>query len=649
VDPEREDTMNGKNGFIRHHVVKITALALVATVYGFTRLPRPSADEVARLAGEFAFTRVELPAAENEPAAGHGATLRAVHPSLDHIAAWISAVGASVALNDLDGDGLENDVCYVETRTDHVVVAALPGTGKRFETFVLHPDPLPYEPATTAPMGCLPGDFDENGSTDLLAYFWGRTPIAFLHRGEDASSRLGPDSYRPVEVVARRERWNTNAATRTDVDGDGHVDLVIGNYFPDGSAILDSGAAGDLLMQSSMSRAFNGGCNRVLLWKEAPAGTEPDVAFEEAEGALDKEVACGWTLAAGAADLDGDLLPELYFGQDFGPDRLLHNRSRPGRVELALLEGRRTFTTPSSKVLGHDSFKGMGVDFADVNGDGLLDFFVSNIAEEFALEESHFLFVSTGEVELMARGVAPYRDQSEALGLSRSGWAWDSRLADFNNDGVLEAVQATGFLKGSANRWPELHETAMGNDQLLRFPGNWHRFRPGDDLSGHSANPFFVRTASGRFHDVADEVGLGRPQVSRGIATADVDGDGDLDFAVANQWEASYLWRNDSPRPGAFLILDLRRPAIAGVPAIGATAVVHLPDGRRLTAQVDGGNGHSGACSPRLHFGLGGLAPGVEVRVELAWRDRGGIHRQTLTLPAGRHTVLLGESETKES
>jgi len=634
--------MNEQSGFFRRNAVRLTAVAVIGALYGFARLPTLPEGERQTLAGRFAFTRVELAA----PPGNLDRSIRPVHPGFKDIAGWISTVGAAVALNDVDGDGLSNDLCTVDPRMDKVMVAPVPGTGTRYMAFVLNPAPLAYEARTTAPMGCLPGDWNEDGRMDLLVYYWGRPPIVFLRRAVEGAPAAS--AYRPVETAPGGQIWNTNALTSADVDGDGHLDLVVGNYFPDGMRVLDERATDSAHMHRSMSRSENGGKNRVLLWQGGSAGPEPGVRFADVD-AFDGATAYSWTLAAGAVDLDGDLLPEVYFGNDFGNDRLLHNVSTPGHPRFVVLNGRRGFTTPASKVLGHDSFKGMGVDFADINADGILDIYVSNIAQNYALEESHFVWVSTGDLKPIRDGVAPWEDRGESLGLSRSGWGWDSRFADFDDDGVPEALQAIGFLRGEKNRWPELHELAMGNDNNMNYPTAWPHFTPGDDLSGHLHNPFFVRAGDGRYYDLAPELGLDGSHVTRGIAIADVDGDGDLDFAIANQWESSWFLRNDSPRRNASLELDLRLPAAPGSaagatrPAVGAAAVVTLADGRRMVGQSDGGTGHSGKKSPEIHFGLGRAAATTPLRVDVSWRDGAGHARtQTLRLTPGRHRVLLG-------
>lgn len=642
---------------MRRHAAYIVAVVLVVGIYGFARLPQVSRAERATMAGRFGFERLRLPELNQS-----SRITRAVHPQMKRISAWISTVGAAVTLQDLDGDGLPDDVCYVDTRSDQVIVAPAPGTPDTYVPFELSPGTLRYDPTTMAPMGSLVGDFNEDGLADILVYYWGRTPIVFIHRGRQTSTppALSPDTFVAKELVPGEERWFTNCATQADLDGDGHADLIIGNYFPDGARVLDAAANNREGMASSFSRGENGGRKHIFLWKAADA--ESTVSFVDASAALDEEVTRSWTLGVGAADLDGDLLPEVYLANDFGPDRLLHNLSTPGRLRFRLLEGEQSWNTPHSKVLGHDSFKGMGVDFADVNGDGLLDIYVSNIADEYALEESHFVWVNTGRAELMKQGIAPFVDQSEKLGLARSGWGWDARLADFDNDGVPEAIQATGFARGSTNRWPELHEVAMSNDQLqgdLRF---WPRLQPGDDLSGQGHDPFFVRAADGRYYDLAADLNLDQSQITRGIAIADVDGDGRLDFALANQWMSSYLYLNRSRQAGAFLGLNLLLPSAGaqpnvatterpghpggemhGYPAIGAQATVYLPDGRRMVAQVDGGSGHSGKRSQAVHFGLGNLPTGIPLKVELSWRDaRGQSRTESLRLGAGWHTVLLG-------
>jgi enediyne biosynthesis protein E4 len=331
-------------------------------------------------------------------------------------------------------------------------------------------------------------------------------------------------------------------------------------------------------------------------------------------------------------------------------------------LKFTVLEGRRRFTDPKSCVLGRDSFKGMGCDFGDVNGDGILDIYVSNIATRFGLCESHFLWQSTGHLDDMKHGLAPYVQASEKLGLSRSGWGWDCRLADFDNRGVLQAIQAVGFIKGKINRWPELQSLGTSNDRIVHDPRLWPSFKPGADLSGQNLDAFFVRAADGRYYDLGREVGFTEPMVSRGIALADVDGDGRLDFLLSNQWEPSYFYHNLAPNPGAFLGLHLLLPLAAdadtplrerpghpgadlyGRPAIGAQAHLVLADGRKLVAQVDGGSGHASSRSREIHLGLGQVAPDAQLAVQLDWRDiKGQVQHSTLTLSAGWHTVLLGK------
>ncbi|HLJ29678.1 MAG TPA: CRTAC1 family protein [Candidatus Angelobacter sp.] len=649
--------------WLKRWLKPVSALVIVTGTYWAARLPEVSAKERLSLTSHFQFQRSVLPHATGYPTK----MIRAVNPRLERVSAWISSIGAAVALGDIDGDGLPNDLCYVDARTDQVIVAPVPDTGPRYQPFVLNPAPLAYDANTMAPMGCLALDLNEDGLTDLVVYYWGRSPVAFLRRQSSQPKSLDAASYKPVEIMPSIEDWYTNAGVAADLDGDGHLDLIFANFFADGSHILDTHSTVSAEMQDSMSRAYNGGSKHFLLWKSASSGDSPSVEFSDQTNVLEGVARWGWTLAMAACDLDGDLLPEVYIANDFGPDVLLHNLSTPGHLRFRRLFGRRTPMVPASKVLGRDSFKGMGVDCGDLNQDGIPDLAIGNITSDFALEESNLIFLSTGNLQLMQNGVAPYEDASEPLGLSRNGWSWDIRFGDFDNEGSLQVMQAAGFVKGTTDRWPELHEVAMSNDNLLRYPASWPRLHVGDDIAGHDHNRFFVPSASGRYVDLSHDLGLDDPQLTRGIATADVDGDGLLDFAIANQWEDSAFYHNQTRSAGKFLQLYLMlpingaaaaatrilpghpSPIIEGRYAIGASATLHLPDGRRMIQQVDMSNGHSGKRSPELHFGLGQFPPAT-LTVDLAWRDGNGtIHRETLNLSPGLHTIMLASSARRNA
>jgi len=641
-----------------HTARNVTAILLIVGLFVTLRVSlHVSEAEVASAAARFGFSKTILPEIGGPPVRMQ----RLVHPSLQRISAFVSTIGAAVALNDVDGDGVSNDACYIDTRTDQVVITPVPGTGDRYKPFALNQAPL-FHRDRMAPVGVLLSDVNEDGRVDVVVYYAGRSPLIFLWHpaGENGGPTLSDANYIARDILPA-EIWVTGSATTADLDGDGHLDLIFANYFKDGSDVYNPSGAGSVSMPESFSHAFNGGGERIYRWTSSTTGTDPQVTYEEVVNALPAGVGGGWGLAIGACDLDGDLLPELYLAHDFGPDRLFWNRSTPGHIQFALLQGQNTFNSPKSYVLGKDSFKSMGVDFGDLNDDGIPDIYVSNITEPGGLQESQMMFVSTGAMNHLENGLAPYVNNSESLGLSRTGWAWDAKLDDFDNDGRLEALQATGFIRGTNSNWPEIQELGTANDVLISSVGSWPKIQYGADLAGHNHNPFFVQVGN-HFVDIAKQIGFGEDYVSRGIAIADVDLDGRLDMIVSNMWGPASYYHNESARSGAFLSLHLLLPIddsdsnitmvregpptgdMKGRSAVGAVVSVTLPSGRVLTRQVDGGNGHSGKRSPDLHFGLGEVS-GRPVQVKIDWRDRfGRVQHKVLRVNAGWYTVLLGSN-----
>jgi hypothetical protein len=309
----------------------------------------------------------------------------------------------------------------------------------------------------------------------------------------------------------------------------------------------------------------------------------------------------------------------------------------------------------------------MSIDFGDINNDGIFDMTVSNIGSPFALQEAHFLWTSTGKMDRIAKGIAPWVDRADDVGVAHSAWAWDSKFQDFDNDGVLELVQATGLVKGTENRWPDLAQVGGANDVLVKYQAAWPRFLEGSaEVDGSYPNPFWVLSSNGRYAELSTDLFPGLTPATRGIAIADVDGDGYPEMVYANFWEDSDYIKNQATG-NRFLGLHLLLPVASnaqppltttvhdghptwreGTPAIGAFVEAEIPNAPRQIRQVDGGNGHSGQRSPEVLFGLGRTSA-TEILVRITWRNsQGALQHDVVSLTPGYHTIVLaGQGGTR--
>jgi len=585
---------------------------------------------------EVAFRFVEIEAEASGIAARPGAVLQEVDPRIRHIAKWILSVGDAVAVADVDGDGLQ-DLFFTYPLKDARDRAALyRNRGNfRFERVPLpaldrYADPR----AHGLPSGALFLDYDNDGDQDLLVLTgWGR-PVLLRNRlvedgrlaFEDATHELGLDTY-TISVTA-------NAL---DLDRDGRLDIVIGNamspqllaYSPPRPfnifKLPAAESAGDRRMFDFMHRTWHDAANGggvMLFLQRGPRFERQD---ERALGIADRR----WTIAIGAGDLDGDGWPDLYLANDFGPDQLLLNR---GGKHFEAVRGR----VPGS--MGRDTYKGMNATFADFDGDGRLDIYVSNVHEKLQAEGS-LLWMNKG-----GKDAANWRD--EAVGrnaLNERRFGWGAAAGDLDRDGRIDIVQANGMVdnaydpihSGCPDYWYWNDKIALTHPDVHGLADRWADLR-GRCIFPREMDRVYLNRGQ-RFVDVAAKVGWTKPGNSRGIALVDLDNDGTLDAVVTHQFAPASIYRNEAaPRGWLGLALEgngksCNRDAIGTRVALRAAG---LP-GEQLR-EVHAANGFAAQGDRRLLFGLGAAQGPAEVAIH--WCGAG--EAQRLTLAAGRYHNL---------
>jgi Na+-translocating ferredoxin:NAD+ oxidoreductase RnfD subunit len=562
--------------------------------------------------------------------------LERVDPRIRHVAKWLLSVGDAVAVADVDNDGLPDLFLTHSLKDPRDRTALYRNRGElRFERVPMPQlDELALHPERHGlPSGALFLDYDGDGDQDLLVLVGWGAPVLLRNRlAED-----GRLAFEDVTRAAGLADYTVSvAANALDIDRDGRLDLVIGNamspllraYSPPRPfnvfELPQPEFAGDRRMFDFMHRTWHDAANGggVVAYFGRPGGfTRADAA---ALGVHEKR----WTIAIGAGDLNGDGWPDLYLANDFGPDQLLLNRNG---THFAAVKGNLVGE------IGRDTYKGMNASFGDLDGDGRLDIYVSNVHHRLQAEGS-LLWMNRGGNS--AAGWVDQAVQKNALNEKRFGWG--GAIGDLDRDGRLDILQANGMVDNSYDPYyPGCPDYWYWNDKVaLTHPDVHGHADRWADLRGCCIFPAELNRVylnRGRaFVDVASRVGWEQPGNARGIALADLDNDGDLDVVVTHQFQPAKVYRNDSAPKGWIGLALEGNGRECNRDAVGTRVRVLAGQLAAQVREVHAANGFSAQSDRRLLVGLGAYRGPAEVSIQWC----GSSERQVVVLETGRYHAL---------
>ncbi len=398
--------------------------------------------------------------------------------------------------------------------------------------------------------GVAVGDYDNDGYPDLLVTGYGHT-ILYHNNGDgtftDVTAKAG---------VADEGNWSTSAGW-FDYDKDGYLDLVICNYIQWSSQTN--------LWCGEHKHGYRAYCHpdnyhgeRLKLYHNNHDGTFTDVSDVSGVG---KPEAKGMGVVL--ADFNNDGWPDIMVANDTWPNFLFLNNHDGTFRDVSFTSG-----VAASEDGKYEA--GMGVDAADVDGDGWLDVYVTHL--DFELNR---LYRNNHDES--------FDDATFSSGLGNKTTMLSGvsgRMFDYDNDGWIDIFQANGSMLDNIHLYH--NEVAWKEPKLM-----------------------FRNLGAGKFDLVSPQLGADfmKPTVGRGSAVGDFDNDGDLDIAVSNSDDFPQLLRNDGGNANHWLEVML-----VGTKSNrdGRGAALKLTsEGFVEYRQAQGGMSYMSAQDPRIHFGLG--------------------------------------------
>jgi len=398
--------------------------------------------------------------------------------------------------------------------------------------------------------GVAVGDYDNDGFPDLYVTGYGRA-ILYHNNGDgtftDVTAKAG---------VGDEGQWSTSAGW-VDFDKDGWLDLVVLNYLdwnPKNNLWCGDRAPG----YRSYCSPNNYRGRKTKLYHNNHDGTFTDVSDKSGVG-LPESKGMGLVLA----DFNNDGWPDIAIANDTWPNFLFLNNHDGTFKDVSLISGMAVSEDGRYEA-------GMGIDASDVDGDGLLDVYITHLDMEL-----NRLYHNDGD--------ETFTDVTYTSGIGNkamllSGVA--AKFLDYDNDGWPDIVQANGAMLDNVNLY---HSLITYKEPLLMYHnlGNGHFEKTSDSLG-----PDFMRPIAGR-----------------GLATADFLNDGSVGLAVVCRGDYPELLRNEGGNANHWLEVLLIGTK-SNRDGIGASLKL-TAEGFVRTEQAKGGTSYMSASDPRIHFGLG--------------------------------------------
>jgi hypothetical protein len=403
-------------------------------------------------------------------------------------------------------------------------------------------------------LGCAVGDYDNDGFKDiyLSAYNGGRLLRNVQGKMfEDVTERAG----------LPKQPWGT-ACTFFDANGDGLLDLYVGNYVvfgPDSTRLCSDGTKST----SCGPRHYDPYKGRLYL--QSPKGHFTPEALPETAGKV---------LGVAVAPPHADRSIQIAVANDEMPGDLLVGVKK-GWENQGAVSGTAFDSTGSLH-------GGMGADWGDVNEDGILDLVVMTFQNE-----DKCLYV--GEPGGL------YTERSQQMGLKATFpfVSFGCKFFDFDNDGRLDLLIANGHVQSNA---AEIASGVTYRQPLQLF----------QNQDGHT---FVERTS-------AMDSKARKPLVGRGLSVGDYDNDGRVDALVVDSEGEPLLLHNEVANVGNWLSLELVGKT-SNRDGYGATVIVEA-QGRKLLRHCHSDGSYLSASDKRIHVGLGSAAA---ARVTIKWPD----------------------------